>query len=428
MTVLERVSAEEIGLDPALSERLRAFFERRYLRPGLLPCAATLVARGDKVGLLEVQGMADAASNTALQEDSIFRIYSMTKPIVSVAAMTLYEKGYFLLEDPIQKYLPEFAKTRVWAGGSWPNYLTRRPDRPITVRDLMTHCSGLTYDFMYRSNVDYGYRKLGLGALHSGDRDLKDTCEELARLPLEFSPGEHWNYSMATDVLGRLIEVISRTPLDTFLEENIFAPLGMVDTGFHVPADKLSRLTACYERPPGSEAMSLQDGAGKASNFSRKPQFLSGGGGLVSTLGDYHRFAAMLANGGTLQNVRILGPRTLELMMANHLPDGQDMTTMGLPSTFTETPYRGVGFGLGFYSMLNPAQAQMTAPLGEAGWGGLASTSFWVAPRERLSVVFMTQLIPSSSTSVRRELHAMIYGHVQNAPCCCCGSVDCCRK
>ena len=406
---IELVEPEQLGMDGRMGGRIRDHMQRRYLDRRVMASAATLVSRAGRVGVLELQGHSDREAGTELREDQIYRIYSMTKPIVSVGLMMLYEEGRLLLEDPVQRFIPEFAKTRVWVGGSWPDYMTRRPDRPITVRDLLTHTSGLTYEFMRRTNVDYGYRKEGLGALTSKD-SLQEVARKLAAMPLEFSPGGQWNYSMATDVVGRVIEVISGQPLDAYLQERIFEPLGMEDTGFWVPKDKLDRLGACYQIEPGQAESEVQDPAGAASAFARKPNFLSGGGGLVSTLADYHAFCAMLACGGTWNGARILGPHTLRLMFSNHLPDGADMTEVGVPSTFSEAPYSGVGFGLGFSVMMDPAKAQMTASLGEVGWGGLASTGFWVVPSEELAVIFMTQLIPSSSTPVRRELHALVGG------------------
>lgn len=392
------------GLAPHLEERIRTHLERKYLQPGHLAGCLTLVARGDETPLCVVQGLADREIQRPLAEDAIFRIYSMTKPVTSVALMQQYEEGKVLLEAPLAEYLPEFADVQVHRGGSWPDYLQAPPERPITVRDLLTHTSGLTYNFMRRTNVDYGYRKEKIC-----DREQPCTLEEfthrLAKLPLEFSPGDMWNYSVATDVCGRLIEVLSGMDFADYLRQHIFQPLGMNDTDFHVPAQKASRLAACYQHQPGGLSQQV-DPAGADSVYAKPPGFFSGGGGLVSTAADYLRFCKMLLNGGQ----GILGPRTIELMTCNHLPGGVDMAGMGTPTTFSEAPYHGVGFGLGFAVLLDPAKAQTTGRPGEYFWGGMASTAFWISPADQLIVIFMTQLMPSATWPVRRELRAIIHG------------------
>ena len=394
------------GFDPHLQERIESHLQRNYLETGRLVGCHTVVARREGVVASIVQGMADRERQQPLQEDAIFRIYSMSKPITSVALMQQYERGRFLLEEPVSKYLPEFADVAVWQAGSWPNYLTKPPKRPPTIRDLLTHTSGLTYDFMRRTNVDYGYRKQKLGRASA---NLDEFSKELATMPLEFSPGEHWNYSFATDLCGRLVEVLSGQSFDAYLEEHIFAPLGMKDTGFHLSAEQAHRLSACYEYRPNVEP-ALQDPAGAESHFAKPPGMLSGGGGLLSSMTDYHRFCAMLLNGGELEGARVLGPKTLVLMTRNHLPDGADMGAVGVPGAFSEAPYHGVGFGLGFAVLLDPAKAQITGCPGEYFWGGMASTAFWISPQDNLLVIFMTQLIPSAQWPVRRELRAIVHG------------------
>ena len=399
-------SQHHSGVDPRLSARLRQHLKDKYLDPGHLVGCQTLVAYRGELVLCDTLGLADRDSGAPLEEDAIFRIYSMTKPLTSIALMQQYELGRFLLEDPVGKHLPELAELAVWKGGDWPNYQTEPPARPPTIRDLLTHTSGLTYDFMRRTNVDYGYRKDDLIPWKK-DRTLKEFVGRLAAHPLEFSPGTRWNYSVATDVCGRLVEVLSGQPFDQYLDEHILKPLGMKDTGFQVPQGQEHRLVACYQHIPGG-APQLTDPAGPESTFCQPAAFLSGGGGLVSTAADYYRFCSMLLSGGSLDGQRIIGPRTLELMTRNHLPGGADMASIGTPSTFSEAPFQGVGFGLGFAVLLDPDQA--SGKPGELFWGGLASTAFWVSPADELTVIFMTQLIPSSTWPVRRELRAIING------------------
>lgn len=392
-----------------LPELLQQHLHRKYLEPGRLTGYQVLVARHGEIALFDTAGLADRENKTAMAEDTIFRIYSMTKPVTSVALMQQYERGRFLLEDPVHKYLPEFKDLRVFQGGSWPDYLTIPPKRPPTIRDLLTHTSGLTYDFLRRTNVDYGYRKAAIAHMRT-PCSLEEFPQRLVKLPLEFSPGEQWNYSVATDVCGRLVEVLSGQPFDEYLSEHIFTPLGMKDTGFQVPVGQESRLAACYEYEPGAAIPHLVDPGGAKSAFASQPAFLSGGGGLVSTTADYYRFCACLLNGGELDGAYILGPRTLSLMTSNHLPDGADMEDLGAPGTFSEAPYRGIGFGLGFAVLLDVAKAQCAGHPGEYFWGGLASTSFWISPADDLIVIFMTQLMPSASWPVRRELRGIIHG------------------
>jgi CubicO group peptidase (beta-lactamase class C family) len=339
-----------------------------------------------------------------MTEDTIFRIYSMTKPITSIALMTLYEKGFFSLTDPVHRYIPSWRNLEVRTGGSLPLFLTEPCKRPMTIRDLLMHTSGLTYDFMRATNIDYAYRKLQVGSTAHGST-LQDMIDQLAQLPLEFSPGDSWNYSLATDVLGYLIEVISGQSLPDYLQSTLFEPLGMDDTSFEISPDKVSRLASCYERNMAKELVCNDDG--QNSHFARCT-FYSGGGGLLSTAGDYYRFCQMLLNGGTLNGARVIGPRTLDFMTRNHLPDGADMSQIALGS-FSETIYEGVGFGLGFASKVDATENASPATEGSFFWGGLASTLFWVDPAEELIVIFMTQLTPSSTFNFRGQLESLVY-------------------
>ncbi len=401
---IEVVEPEEVGLSRERLERIDRHLERRYLGPGKVAGTLTLVARKDRVAYLSARGQMDLERGKPMAEDTIFRIYSMTKPITSVALMMLYEHGHFQLDDPVHKYIPEWRNLRVYQLGNHPNWLTAPCERPMSIRDLFTHMSGLTYGFMERTNVDRAYRRLGIG--REGQKDLREMIETLAEVPLEFSPGTRWNYSVSTDVLGYLIEVISGMPLDEYFRTELFEPLGMIDTGFEVPADRLDRFAANYSRGP-DKGIRLEDDPADSS-YGKKVTFFSGGGGLVSTAADYLRFCRMLANGGALDGVRILGRKTLELMTMNHLPGGQDLTDLAF-GTFAETTYEGVGFGLGFSVAIDPAKAQIVGSPGEFAWGGAASTAFWIDPSEELIVIFMTQFMPSGTFNFRGQLKSIIY-------------------
>jgi len=395
--------------------RIGRFIDETYIANGKLPCALTQVWRRGELVVNSVLGQADRERQVPLREDSIFRIYSMTKPITSVAIMMLLEECKIALDDPVSKYIPAWENLGVFAGGFMESFQTRAPARPMQVVDLLRHTSGLTYGFQQNTNVDAAYRKLKLGDIATAGT-LDDMIEKLATLPLEFSPGEAWNYSVSTDVLGYLVGKISGIPFETFLKERIFDPLGMVDTAFHVPEDKVSRFCACYSIGTlGSKVIStrgpmLQDDP-LDSPYLKPPGFVSGGGGLVSTAADYMRFARMLLQGGELDGVRLLGPKTLALMTANHLPGGVDLPRMSR-SMFSEAAYEGVGFGLGFATTLTPATTLIPGSAGDLFWGGAASTFFWVDPQEDLIGLFLTQLLPSSAYAVRRQLRTMVYSAI----------------
>lgn len=391
-------SAERLG-------RIDRFLQERYVAPGKIPCAQLLVSRRGELVHQSVLGQQDPERGVALAEDTVFRIYSMTKPVTSVALMSLVEEGLIALDDPVARHIPAFADLGVFQAGVPGGFLTTPPARPMQVVDLMRHTSGLTYGFQYRSNVDAAYRQLDMELIH-GARDLEGMVETLAGLPLEFSPGAAWNYSVSTDVLGYIVQTVAGKPLDVVLQERVFGPLKMSDTGFFVREDQRPRFAACYEVTPQGRTK-LQDDP-RASPFLRPPKLLSGGGGLVSTAADYMRFTWMLLNGGELEGARILSPRTLQLMRANHLPGGGDLTQHSR-SLFSESTYAGVGFGLGFAVVFDPPQTLLPSSPGEFYWGGMASTAFWVDPVEQISAVFMTQLIPSSATPIRRELRTLVY-------------------
>jgi CubicO group peptidase (beta-lactamase class C family) len=404
------VRPEDVGLSSERLARADRHLLERYVGPGKIAGCLTLVARRGEVVEISPLGRRDLARDLPMTEDTIFRIYSMTKPIVSVALMTLFEEGRFALGDPVDRFLPAFRETGVWVQGRHPLFVTRPPERPMTVHDLLTHQSGLTYGFMQRSNVDAAYRRLGIGEPRPGET-LAGMVDAVARLPLEFSPGAAWNYSVSTDVVGRLVEVISGKPLDAFLRERVFAPLGMQDTGFRVPEGQHERFAACYTRGPGKQLVLEDDPAD--SRWTREVTLFSGGGGLVSTARDYLRFCEMLRRGGALDGARILSRRTLALMTSNHLPGGRDLTHCAL-GHFAETKYEGQGFGLGFSVVLDRVAARTTASPGSYGWGGAASTIFWIDPLEELVVIFLTQLIPSRTFDFRGQLQAIVYGALED--------------
>ncbi|MBW6522224.1 beta-lactamase family protein [Sphingomonas sp. RHCKR47] len=394
------------GFDADRLHAIDAFLKARYLDTGLLPHAQLLVARDGEVVHLSSQGAAREDGDAAIDDASLFRIASMTKPVTSVAFMMLVEEGRVALDTPVHHVLPEFKKVGVYAGGGGGvPFVTRATDEPMRMVDLLRHTAGLTYGFQNRSNIDAAHRELKLENWHGG-HDLDGFVAELGKLPLEFSPGTQWNYSVATDVLGAVVQRVSGMPLDRFFAERIFQPLGMHDTFFQVPEDKIDRLTDCYTFVPGKGRVMYDRGA--ASAWSRMPRLLSGGGGLVSTARDYHRFCAMCLNGGTLDGARILGRKTIELMTINHLPNKADLSAMS-KSLFSETQNAGTGFGLGFAVTIDVARSMMPGSVGEFYWGGMFSTAFFIDPVERVHMVFMTQLSPSSVYPIRRELKTMIY-------------------
>ena len=405
---------EKLGLSKEKIMAMENFFKEKYIQNGKLAGIQTLIARKGKVIHFKSTGLRDVENNKKIEKDTIFRIYSMTKPITSVALMQLFEQGLFQLADPVSKFLPEFKNPKVFLSGSYPHFMTSPAEREITIRDLLTHTAGLTYGFHYRTNVDHAYRKVWSGP--RGDNtdfsfpplDLENFSKSIASLPLEFSPGDKWNSSVATDICGRLVEVLSDMTLDAYFSKYIFKPLKMKDTSFYVPKNKLSRFAACYERTP-KEYLKLQDSGDAKSGYSSMPLHLSGGGGLVSTTEDYFNFCQMLLNGGLFEGKRLLSRKTIELMTSNHLPGNQDMVTMGSEGSFSEIRYKGVGFGLGFGVNIDLADTQNSGSVGSYNWGGAASTFFWVDPKEELICILMTQLMPSGYYPIRMQMQSMVY-------------------
>ena len=400
---IECVVPESLGLSSARLGRIAAYL-KDYVESGKLPGYLVVVARRGQPVYLDRYGWRDVEARAPVEDDTIFRIYSMTKPITSVALMSLYERGVFQLDTPVSAFIPAFQHLEVFESGDRDHYRSVPAEREMRISDLLTHTSGLTYGFMNLHPVDAMYRARGVeGSRSSGT--LHDMVGALGELPLLFSPGTRWSYSVATDVLGYLVEVLSGMSLDAYLAEHIFAPLGMADTGFFVPEDKVSRFGANYEYDAGG--LRLADRP-PDSPYCRKPSFLSGGGGLVSTAADYLRFMRMLRNKGELNGERILGRKTVEFMTINHLPGNTDLAGIG-QKVFSEMPFDGIGFGLGFSVVLDPAKSGVVGSPGEYAWGGAASTAFWIDPVEDMSVLFLTQLMPSSSYPIRRDLRVLSY-------------------
>ncbi len=393
---------EDVGLSSERLARVNAWAQR-LVDDGKLPGMTTMVMRHGKLVHFNICGLADIKRETRLAPDTIFRFYSMTKPLTSTAIMKLYEEGHFQLDDPITRYLPCFKDMRVAVGGMRGKLETVPAERDITFRDLLSHTSGLTYGFMEATPVDGQYRDRGVD-FQTSDKTLAEVVEIAADIPLIAQPGAEWNYSISTDVLGHLVAVISGKPFDQFLRERVTGPLGMVDTEFHVPPDKLSRFAANYTCKPDGRLLLIDDP--QKSPFATQRKICSGGGGLLSTATDYMRFCRMMLNKGTLDGVRLLGRKTVELMTSNHLRG--DMAAMGQPR-FSESSYHGIGFGLGFSVMLDPAEAQILGTPGEYAWGGAASTAFWIDPAEDMAVIMLTQLMPSSTYPIRRELRVLTY-------------------
>jgi CubicO group peptidase (beta-lactamase class C family) len=403
------VDPAEVGLDARRLNRIDRHFAR-YVDDGRLPGWLIAVSRHGRLAHVAWHGARDMEADLPVDTDTLWRLYSMTKPITSVAAMMLHEEGAFELTDPVSDFIPSFAGVRVYAGGSDLKQLTVPAAEPVRIWHLLTHTSGLTYGFLRAHPVDAVYRASGFEWGVPAGTDLAQCCEAWADIPLLFQPGTEWNYSVATDVLGRVIEVASGQRLDEFMASRIFQPLGMTDTAFHVGPADAGRLAALYMPGPDGRAARL-DAFGK--HALSRPDALSGGGGLIGTAADYHRFTQLMlarpdSPAGELDGTRLLGPRTVRYMISNHLPGGADLERFGRP-LYAETPFRGVGFGLGFAVMLDPIAGKTPASVGEYSWGGAASTAFWIDDAEGLTATFFTQLLPSSTHRLRSQLRQLVY-------------------
>ena len=399
-----QIDPKPAGLSAERLERITEHLDRSYVSPGKIAGCQTLVARHGHVAYFRSLGLADRERGTPMADDTIFRIYSMTKPITSVALMMLWEQGRFQLNDPIANVIPEWREMRVYVSGEGETMETREPARPMTFRHLLSHAGGLSYG-MTEHPVDRAYG--GTQVIHRGET-LRAFVERLAHVPLRYDPGERWMYSYSTDVCGYLVEAISGQPFDQYLQEAIFDPLGMVDTAFFVKQEKAHRLAANYARQSDKTMVLLDDPA--SSTYLREPTFISGGGGLTSTTADYLSFAEMLRRGGELDGARIIGSRTLQLMTQNHLPGDANLASMAI-GLFSETKYEGTGFGLGFATTIDQVAAGLPCE-GEFLWGGAASTYFWVDPKDDLLAIFMTQLMPSTTFDFRGQLKDIVYSAI----------------
>lgn len=402
------LKAESVGMSSARLEAIERFLAEKYVSTGKLPGAMTLVARKGQIAHWGIQGHADKERGKKYADDTVFRIYSMTKPVASVALMMLLEEGKIGLDDPVHRYIKSWKGLGVYKAGNHGAFQTGPTKRPMQVVDLLRHTSGLTYGFQERTNVDAAYRKLGIGVFGDKQITLEEMVEHLATMPLEFSPGEAWNYSVSTDIVGYLVQVVSGQKFEDFVRDRILKPLNMPDTDFYVKPENQKRFAANYAFAGGHTF--LYDDPEKSS-YLKPPVLVSGGGGLVSTMSDYYRFCRMLIQGGELDGVRLLSPKTIQLMTANHLPGGRDLPSMSI-ALFSEAGYNGIGFGLGFSTTINAAETLMPGSIGDYSWGGAASTYFWIDPREELICIFMTQLLPSTTYNVRRELRTLVYSAI----------------
>ena len=383
--------------------------ERNYINTGKLTGSLFAIYRKGRLTHYSALGLMDRERKKPVQWDTIYRIFSMTKPVTSVALMMLFERGLIQLDDPVYRYIPSFKKLQVYVSGLDGSFETRPPDRSLTVRDLLSHQSGFTYDFMKENEIDAAYSARGIGS--AGQKDLASLIDSLSEMPLLFSPGDRWNYSVSTDVCGYLVELISGKSLDTFFYENIFEPLGMTDTGFYVHSADIHRFAANYIYNLSGPPKLLEDPL--QSRFRERPSFLSGGGGLLSTAEDYLAFCRMILGEGELNENRILSRKTIDLMSANHLTGGVDLAEVA-SGRWSETTYQGMGFGLGFSVVKDPAMTLIPGSVGELAWGGMASTAFWIDPLEDMAVVFMTQLVPSGTYNIRRELRTLVYSAIED--------------
>lgn len=404
-TLTNETEPAAAGFDAGRLQRISDHF-KGYVDDSRLPGWSLAVARDGKVVHTDNYGMRDVEAGLPVEPDTVFRIYSMTKAITTVAAMILYEEGHFRLREPVSAYIPAFANQQVYRSGSSANPTLEPVTSPMEIWHLMSHTSGLTYGFAHAHPVDAIYREAGFEWGSPPGATLEECVDLWAGLPLLFQPGSEWCYSVATDVLGSLVEVVSGQSLDVFLKERILDPLGMTDTAFFADDGAKDRLAALYTRNPADGTTMRIDAMGAAA--LSQPTMLSGGGGLVSTMHDYNRFTSMLLNNGSLDGERILGSRTVRYMATNHLPGNADLTAFGRP-LFSETDFDGVGFGLGFSVVVDPAATKVLCSPGEFAWGGAASTAFWVDPVERITALFMTQLLPSSTYPIRPELKQLVY-------------------
>jgi CubicO group peptidase (beta-lactamase class C family) len=402
-----KIDPEAAGFDAVRLARVDEHLRTRYVEPGKIAGCEVAVARRGQVAHLSSLGHRDRERGVPVGDDTIWRIYSMTKPLTGVALLTLYEQGLFQLDDPVHRFLPELRDVKVGVPDGEGGWRMVDPARPMSVRDAMMHMTGIGYG-PKGARLDLATIGERPPSMRVGGGTLQTLVEGLGGEPLRFHPGTGWLYSLSTDVCARLVEVLSGRRFDHYLQQAIFDPLGMPDTGFSVPDAEIGRFAALYRRNPDKSLRLLDDPV--TSGYRTHPAFLSGGGGLVSTTADYLRFAQMLVQGGELDGVRVLAPRTVELMRTNHLPGGGDLSSVALPGGYGEVGFAGMGFGLTVAVSLGPAATGVVGSPGEFMWGGAASTSFWVDPVDEVVAVFMTQLLPSGTFNFRGQLKALVYG------------------
>ncbi|PZG94112.1 serine hydrolase [Streptomyces sp. NTH33] len=395
-----------VGLDVRALGRLDRYLAR-FVDEGRLPGFLVSVARGGRVAHLTTYGRRNVAAGLPVGSDTVWRIYSMTKPVTAVAALLLAEEGGLSLDDPLERHLPVFAEPRVYVSGSGEDVVTRPAAGPILVRHLLTHTAGLTFGFYYAHPVDALYRAAGLESSVPPGADLARAIDVYASLPLQFDPGTQWNYSVASNVLGRVVEVVSGQPLDAFFAERVLGPLGMTDTGFCVTDEQAGRLAELYGQ---TDAGGIEPIPGLP--LRGRPRFLSGSGGLVATAHDMHRFMEFLRRRGELDGTRLLAPETVDLMTRNHLPGNADLRSYGSPA-HDDPGNDGVGFGFGVSVVVDPARTQAPSGLGTYGWSGVATTTFWVDPSRDLTFQFMTQVRPRSSLRIYPELKRLVHEAVR---------------
>ncbi|MGV9452092.1 serine hydrolase domain-containing protein [Streptomyces sp. NPDC003635] len=399
----QEVEPVEVGLDPKALDRLDQHFAH-YVDEGRLPGFLVAVSRGGRVAHLTTHGLRDVAAGLPVTADTLWRIYSMTKPVTSVGALLLVEEGQLDLDDPVGRHLPAFAEPRVYVEGTGADVRTRPAAGPLLIRHLMTHTAGLTFAFYHSHPVDALYRAANLESAVLPGSDLAETVDVYARLPLQFDPGTQWNYSVATNVLGRVIEVVSGQPLDEFLAARVFRPLGMTDAGFQVGDEQAHRLAELYGETDEGRITPIP-----GLPLRGRPRFLSGSGGMAASAHDVHRFMELLRRRGELDGTRLLAPETVDLMTTNHLPGGADLRSFGSRPAHDEPGNDGVGFGLGVSVVIDPSRTRAPAGLGTFGWSGVATTTFFVDPSRDLTVQFMTQVRPKSSHTMFPDLKRLVY-------------------
>ncbi|MER7186099.1 serine hydrolase domain-containing protein [Streptomyces hyaluromycini] len=402
----QEVDPGEVGLDVKALDRLDQHFAH-YVDEGRLPGYLVAVARGGRVAHLTTQGHRDRAAGLPVEPDTIWRIYSMTKPVTAVAVLLLVEDGLLSLDDPVDRFLPEFADPRVHVSGAGDDMVTRPADGPIRIRHLLTHTAGLTFAFYHTHPVDARYREAGLEFSVPSGADLAETMAVYARMPLQFEPGTQWNYSVGFNVLSRVIEVVSGQRLDEYFASRIFRPLGMPDAGLHIVPEQADRLSELYGETEGGAIEAIP-----GLPLRGRPRFLSGSGGLAATAYDYHRFMEMLRRGGELDGVRLLSPASVGLLSSNHLPGGADLRAYGAP-VHQEPGNDGLGFGLGVSVVVDPDRTLAPSSPGTYGWTGAATTAFWVDPTHDLTVQFHTQVRPKT-LKIFPELRRLVHESIQD--------------